>query len=94
MGFFDPFGGNAGGSGNEGGQIKIEVDKTLSKEGMAADSKTVGDRVNTINEKIRILEEAVLGNNVLIVDDITGITYQFGISNGITYFREYNGEVN
>lgn len=94
MGFFDPFGGNAGRSGNGDDQVKIEVDKTLSKEDMAADSKTVGDKVSTINEKIRILEEAVLGNSVLIVDDITGITYQFGISGGTTYFREYNGEVN
>lgn len=91
MGFFNPF---EGSSNNNGNQAKIEIDKTLSKEDMAADSKTVGDKVNTINEKIRVLEEEVLGNGVLIVDDITGIIYQFGISNGTTYFREYNGEVN
>lgn len=90
MGFFNPF----EGSSSNGGQVEIEVDKTLSKEGMAADSKTVGDKVNTINEKVRVLEEEVLGNSVLIVDDVTGIIYQFGISNGTTYFREYNGEVN
>ena len=66
MGFFNPF----EGSSNNSGQVEIEVDKTLSKEGMAADSKTVGDKVNTINEKVRVLEEEVLGNSVLIVDDI------------------------
>jgi len=79
MGFFDPF----EGSSNNSGQVKIEVDKTLSKEGMAADSKTVGDKIKENTEAIQDLKTASKAK----LEYIT-ISYLNWIDNETTIYSE------
>lgn len=79
MGFFNPF----EGSSNNGGQVKIEVDKTLSKEGMAADSKTVGDK---IKENAEAIQDLKITSKAKL--EYIAISYLNWIDNEVTIYSE------
>lgn len=141
MGFFNPFGGGASGSGGTGvpgrdgrgissivflsstegttpgllgatDTYQIEyTDGTTSTyvvkngEGSAPreltqeefDALLEGDKKDKVffikDRKIISYNDVFYGqvDKFLLTDDTTGKIYQFGIDNGTTYFREYNG---
>lgn len=61
---------------DEGNAAVVVLDATLTKEGMAADAKAVGDRISEVNEKISILEEEMENvdkqEEILILDTTFG----------------------
>lgn len=67
------------GGGGTGGSTEIELDTTLTQEGKAADAKSVGDAINTIENKSidKVIEfNFTSGNNQTVEFDETGIYWE------------------
>lgn len=65
---------------DEGNAAVVVLDATLTKEGMAADAKAVGDKISEVNEKISILEEEM--ENVDKQEEILILDTSFGPFSG------------
>ena len=80
MGFFDPFGGNTGGSGNGGGGSNVSVDTTLTQSGKAADAKVTGDKIKKIET-----DGVATINSVKVVGELDSI-------NDLRMIKEYGAD--
>ena len=59
---------DSGGSGESGGS-NIQVDQTLSVQGMAADAKVAGDRINEIQTRINVLPRVEIDSTLSVAGD-------------------------